>query len=475
MLEKPLNSVTRFVSLIAEQESIKLTKKQALFLSMLLTGMVLQGSFKVTRIATLFMLKFSAAAMYGMFRRARIPFDRLFWGCLKLIIQLFNVRKLVIAIDDTERERSKGCRILPFVRKAICKSTGGWVQAQNLVFLALVTDRVTIPIWFSFHRPARLTKEQKKRCKKNPKKIYEFDPKYRTKIDLACIGLFIVARLIKKIEHELGITLQVKCVTGDNGFAAAKLQQAVARYFGCQYVSKAKPNQNVTVRGQVFSLSDYFAKFKPIACNLMLRGKCIPIEYKAARVFVNSYGRKLLVVAIRYKTDQDWQYLFGTDLTWTAISIIKAYSLRWLVEVFFEDWKQYDGWGVGALQRSVEGAVRGVFLSLLADLFLLYHQRTEKSLQEHGRHELYSAGTVIRQLHTEAVHQAIEGVLAHDNPRQRLAEIQEIMLQVAERRVSLKHAKNWDFDSLEPSPSLTSRWGRWNRVEEENQRIKMAG
>jgi hypothetical protein len=27
------------------------------------------------------------------------------------------------------------------------------------------------------------------------------------------------------------------------------------------------------------------------------------------------------------------------------IDIIQAYSLRWLVEVFFEDWKLYEGWG----------------------------------------------------------------------------------------------------------------------------------
>ena len=128
------------------------------------------------------------------------------------------------------------------------------------------------------------------------------------------------------------------------------------------------------------------------------------------------------------------------------------------MEVFFEDWKQYDGWGVGALQRSAEGAVRGVFLSLLVDLFLLFHQHTDKSLREHGRSELYSAGTVIRFLQAEAIHQAIEGVLDAENPRKKLAQIREKLLDIAEKRVSLKHASDWDMSALEASPSLVPRW-----------------
>ena len=53
--------------------------------------------------------------------------------------------------------------------------------------------------------------------------------------------------------------------------------------------------------------------------------------------------------------------------------MVKAYSLRWLVEVFIEDWKKYEGWGQLALQQGDEGSFRGVVLSLLVDLCLLFH------------------------------------------------------------------------------------------------------
>jgi len=128
------------------------------------------------------------------------------------------------------------------------------------------------------------------------------------------------------------------------------------------------------------------------------------------------------------------------------------------VEVFFEDWKQYDGWGVGALQRNVEGAARGSYLSLLTDLFLLV------------RSELYSAGTVIRLLHVEAIHQAIEDVLKHENPRKKLEEIHAKMLEIVDRRISTKHGVRWEDQGLQSSPSLTKRWGRPNEEEPVHQK-----
>jgi hypothetical protein len=405
-----------------------------------------------------------------MLRRANIPASQLFWGALKLTIKNFKVSIVSIVIDDTERERSKNCNLLPFVRKAVCKATGGWIQAQNIVFILLVTEYVTIPVWFCFHRPARLTKEQKEITRKRPKKIKEFDSKYRTKVELACLGLAIVARILRRLEHELNLTLKVSCVTGDNGFASASIQVAVSKLFNCSYLSKANPKQNVIVKTVVISLESFFTRISSITRTIHIRGRAVSIEYRSARVFVSSFNRKVLVVSMRYSGETSWQYLFGTDLTWTSESVIKGYGLRWLVEVFFEDWKQCDGWGAGALQRSVDGAVRGLFLSLLVDLFLLYYQHTNTSLQGHGRVELCSAGTVIRQLQAKAFHEAIEGILDHDNPRAKLNEIYDQMTSLIERRISLKHAANFGADELGPSRTLQRVWGRRNREEQERQR-----
>lgn len=409
-----------------------------------------------------------------MLRRSKIPMEKLFWGGIKLSFKLFKIKEVVVACDDSERERSKNCRFLPFVRKTICKATGGWVQAQNLVFIILVTNRVSIPVWYCFHRPSRLTKQQQKICKKNPSRVKEFDKKYRKKNELARIGLYIVSRMLKKLEKEIGIKVNVKCVTGDNGFASSQIQQTVSKYFDCQYISKANPKQKVKFRGKKKSLESFFSARASVKQTVAIRGNNIELEYKAARVFVDSFRRKVHVVALRYRDDKSWQYIFGTDLTWTSETLIKAYGLRWIVEVFFEDWKKHDGWGVGALQRSVEGARQGVLLSLLTDLFLLYHQRTDTSLHEHHRNELYSAGTVTRHLQNQAIHEAIENVLDDDDPRQRLEEVKEQMFAVVDRRISSKHLQHLDFHQFQSSPSLKARWGHQNRLEEQMQKKAMS-
>ncbi len=46
-----------------------------------------------------------------------------------------------------------------------------------------------------------------------------------------------------------------------------------------------------------------------------------------------------------------------------SADIIKAYVLRWLEEVFIQDWKSYEGWNQLAKQRGIEGSDRGVILS----------------------------------------------------------------------------------------------------------------
>ena len=42
--------------------------------------------------------------------------------------------------------------------------------------------------------------------------------------------------------------------------------------------------------------------------------------------------------------EEDYRYIVATDLSWRTLDIVEAYSLRWLIEVVFEDWKANEGW-----------------------------------------------------------------------------------------------------------------------------------
>ena len=72
-------------------------------------------------------------------------------------------------------------------------------------------------------------------------------------------------------------------------------------------------------------------------------------EYISEMLDIKSLGKKCYVIAIHYKKYRNFRDLVCNDLTWQVKDFMRGYSLRWLHEVIFVDWKQYDGWGKGAL------------------------------------------------------------------------------------------------------------------------------
>ena len=52
-----------------------------------------------------------------------------------------------------------------------------------------------------------------------------------------------------------------------------------------------------------------------------------------------AHGKKRRVVTLKYEDESNYRYLVATDMTSRTLDVVQAYTLRWLVEVFFEDWK----------------------------------------------------------------------------------------------------------------------------------------
>ena len=84
-------------------------------------------------------------------------------------------------------------------------------------------------------------------------------------------------------------------------------------------------------------------------------------------MLVKAHGAKRMIIAVKNQGEAEYRSLVATDVTWRILDILQCYTLRWLVEVFFEDWKLYEGWAGMAKQPDEEGSFRGVILSLLLD------------------------------------------------------------------------------------------------------------
>ncbi len=90
------------------------------------------------------------------------------------------------------------------------------------------------------------------------------------------------------------------------------------------------------------SVADYFNKYLGVGVSIRIRGTEVKAILGSARPYIKSHGQKRFVVALKYQGEESYRYLVASDMSWRAVDIVSAYTLRWLIEVFFEDWKLYE-------------------------------------------------------------------------------------------------------------------------------------
>ena len=460
MLIKPLSSVTKFIEEATDGSYRKVSERHKLHVSFWLTAILITGAFKVKAIARFTLNQLTANSIFALLKRGSVPLMALFWGAIKLVIKKYGLVNVVIVIDDSNRTRSKNCRKLPGVSKTKCKETGGWVMAQNYIFICLVTDRITIPIWFGAYKPSEIVKKIKEDDKKNgrpkrkftPSHIKALDKNYRTKTDIALIGIAWVARLLQKLRDETGEKIKIKCCAADCAFSSPKIQRTIRKKLACPLVAKMRENAKVVPKGEKkgISVTDYFADLPSKTTEVSQRGKKENIEYKSGVLHVKAFGRKVSMVASRTKEDRNWRYIFVSDLGWEPETILNGYSFRWIIEVFFRDWKQHDGWGRGGMQRSAKGMIQGIYLSLIADLFLLYYQDLVFDSHHNGREiHLNTAGNVVKTLQSEAIIEVSKELVESDKPDQLFEAYKTSLREMNTFTRSLKHSQDqWSLSEL---------------------------
>ncbi len=101
-----------------------------------------------------------------MFRDSKIPWEHLFHFSLKVIFKVYEITHGIISIDDSDKKRSKCTTKIYGVHKIKDKTTGGYCMGQGLVFLILITPKITIPVGYAFYLPdpaiTEWTKNEKK-------------------------------------------------------------------------------------------------------------------------------------------------------------------------------------------------------------------------------------------------------------------------------------------------------------------------
>jgi hypothetical protein len=145
----------------------------------------------------------------------------------------------------------------------------------------------------------------------------------------------------------------------------------------------------------------------------------------------------------------------ASDLTWRTLDIVQGHSLRWLVEVFVQDWKGYEGWAQLTKQPGEEGARRSVILSLLVDHALFVHPAQAAQLKNNL--PAYTVGSLRANVQVECLVKVIEDLVASDDPQSHLQHFTRALHEVFAFGRSKKHMIQRQLGRLEPTPALKYR------------------
>ena len=309
--------------------------------------------------------------------------------------------------------------------KVFDKGTGGYFNGQSLVFLILVTDKITIPIGFRFYCPKELSEELGRVSK--------------TKLEL---GIDLLQEFAKNFPY-----FKVKAVLGDAFYGSKEFADRMTEvYPKSQFVSQLRSNQLVFSSGKKISVNDYFGRRKGHRAQIRIRGEMKWVEYQGARVRVDAHGQKRFVIALKYEGESEYRYLYGTRLAWRLEDIIGCYGLRWLIEVFFQDCKTFEG--LGELQLlDAEGSERALILSLLFDSSLFFHEGQIKLIED--KHSACTVGSLLARSRVDAFVLYFKEILCSEDPLSGLAAMEEGIKSIYGLRISKKHMVGVDLGKME--------------------------
>ena len=431
---------------------------QRAWLAFCVTAVVVTNSMCWARFARASLGNYSLAALSWMFRHSKIPWDELLVASVRVILHHHGITSGSLVIDDTDNPRSKSAHTLAHLYKLRDKESGGYLWGQSLVFLVLVTPKISIPVGVAFYQPAPELSawyKQEKALKKQgvPKRQRPpkppANPLYPTKQQRAL-------RLLEqfKMDHP---GIRVHCIVADALYGTAPfVDDASALFGGVQVISQARSNQNIRMHQREQHLADYFATHPGVPQTIRIRGGDERVVLvRSARLYVCSHQTKRFIVALKYVEEETYRYLMASDLTWRTLDIVQGHSLRWLVEVFVQDWKGHEGWAQLTKQPGEEGARHSVILSLLVDHALFVHPAQAAQLKNNL--PAYTVGSLRANVQVECLVKVIEDLVSSDDPQSRLQHFTKALHEVFAFGRSKQHMIQRQLGRLEPTPALKYR------------------
>lgn len=456
VFNEPLPFITRFVESINDAigeygENSRLSAIQRYWISFCIMAIIITNTVCWANFERAGLGKYALAALSWMLRCSNISWEYLLCSSVSHVLKSCGITKGTLAIDDSEKKRSKNTKHISKVHKMKDKKNDGYLMGQSIVFLILITPIITIPVGFMFYMPDpkltqwnKIKKQLKKSgcCPKKPPK----DPAYPTKQEIALI-------LLKRF-RACHPAIQIQCVLADSLYCCMTFFNQANKIFGrIQIISQIKLSQNIRYRNREVCAKTFFSSYSCVSQKICIRGgEEVNAVIGSARLYVCSHKTKLFVIALKYEGEEDYRYLVASDLTWRTEDIVKAYSLRWLIEVFIQDWKSYEGWNTLTKQRGDEGSERTLILSLLTDHCLLLHP--EQQYRMNNKLPAITVGSLIEKTKIDCLFSFIREMMSSDDDKNRLNVLSDTVSKIFKMSPSKKHMVGRNLGNFAPSPLL---------------------
>lgn len=437
----------------------QLSRKQRYWLAFCVMAIMITNSVCWTRFQKAGIGQYGIAALSWMFRYSKIPWEILLQISVGVVLKRYGITEGSISIDDTDKKRSKSTRKIHHVHKIKDKPSGGYVMGQSIVFLVLVTKNITIPIGFSFHMPDPALSTWRKNdnklkkdgvaSKQRPRRP-DRDPNYPTIPQIALL-------LLEKFK-EMHPEIRVRSIFADALYGTEQFLDEAARIFkDAQVISQIRANQVIRFRGKDRPVEDYFASFPGVEQSIQVRGgDQIKVNVGSARLHLKAHGKKRFVIALKYEGEDEYRYIIASDLSWRTLDIVEAYTLRWLVEVFFQDWKGNEGWSKMTKQTGEDGSSRSLILSLMVDHCLFFHPAQLARLE--NKLPAYTVGSLMGKIKVESLLDTFENIILSEDPVKKFKSFSKSLEDnVVALYPSKKHMVGRNLGRLEASQTLKHR------------------
>src|SRR2546428_6753453 len=158
LIGKPAPFVRTFVEAVddairAHHPSHAMSATQRTWLAFCVTAVLVTNSICWARFERASLGSYSLAALAWMFRHSKMPWDQLLVASVRVILRHHGITWGTLVIDDTDNSRSKAAKTLAYLYKLRDKESGGYLWGQSLVFLLLVTPKISMPVGFVFYQP----------------------------------------------------------------------------------------------------------------------------------------------------------------------------------------------------------------------------------------------------------------------------------------------------------------------------------